>query len=190
MSRRALTVSELLAQLNALLEEGFTGVTVEGELTNVRLWESGHLYFALKDGSATLECVMWGQRAGRLRFCAEDGLAVLAIGSLAVYPARGKLQLVVDDLQPQGMGALQLAFEQLKRRLTAEGLFAPERKRPLPALPARVGLVTSLAGAAVRDMLKVLRRFPHVEVVIAPARRQPRSPRRSPDWAARVWWTW
>ena len=172
MSRRVWAVSELIREVNLLLEQGFAGVWVEGEVTNVSTSGRGHLYFSLKDGTAALDCVMWSARAGRLKFTVEDGLAVLALGSLTVYPQRGRFQLVVDDLQPQGVGALQLAFEQLKKRLAAEGLFAAERKRPLPLLPQRVGIVTSPSGAALRDMLKVLRRFPHIEVIVAGARVQ------------------
>lgn len=169
---RVWSVSELVGELNRLLGASFSDLRVEGEVTNVSSSSRGHLYFSLKDGEAALDCVMWASRAVRLRFQLEDGLAVLAFGSLVVYPQRGRLQLVVESLQPQGQGALQLAFEQLKRRLAAEGLFAPERKRPLPALPARVGVVTSVTGAALRDVLKVLRRFPHLEVVVADARVQ------------------
>ncbi len=117
----------------------------------------------------SVDCVMWASKAQRLKFRLEDGLAVLVRGSLTIYAQRGRFQLVVDDVQPQGMGALQLAFEQLKKRLDQEGLFAAERKRPLPALPNRVGIVTSASGAALQDMLKVLRRYPHLEVIVAPA---------------------
>ncbi len=172
MSRRVWSVSELVGEVNQLLEQGFAGIWVEGEVTNASASARGHVYFTLKDGLAALDCVMWASRAERLRFELEDGLAVLGRGSLTVYAPRGRFQLVVDDVQPQGVGALQLAFEQLKKRLGAEGLFADERKRPLPALPQRVGVVTSLGGAALRDMLKVLHRFPFLEVVVAGTRVQ------------------
>jgi len=172
VSRRIWTVSELVGELNAILEQGFSGLAVDGEVTNASLSGRGHLYFTLKDGAAALDCVMWGSRAERLRFRLEDGLAVRAVGSLTVYPQRGRLQLVVDALEPQGVGALQLAFEQLKQRLAAEGLFAPERKRPLPLFPRRIGIVTSRTGAALRDMLKVLQRVPFAEVVVAHAQVQ------------------
>jgi exodeoxyribonuclease VII large subunit len=172
MSRRVWQVSELIRELNALLEQGFANIAVEGEVSNLSTSGRGHLYFSLKDGEAALDCVMWSSRARRLKFETEDGLAVLAVGSMTVYPQRGRLQLVVEELEPQGIGALQLAFEQLKRRLDAEGLFAPERKRALPALPQRVGIVTSPTGAALRDMVQVLRRMPHLEVIVAPARVQ------------------
>jgi len=169
VSKRLWTVTDLIREVNSLLEEGFSGIRVEGELTNASRSGRGHLYFSLKDDAASLDCVMWATRAERLKFEVEDGLAVAATGSLTVYPQRGRFQLVVDAIEPQGIGALQLAFEQLKRRLADEGLFDVQRKRPLPALPSRIGIVTSLSGAALHDMLTVLLRFPHLEVVVAPA---------------------
>jgi exodeoxyribonuclease VII large subunit len=169
VSERVYTVAALIAEVNDLLDQGFSGVRVEGEVTNASTSGRGHSYFSLKDDTAALDCVMWASRARRLKFELEDGLAVLALGSLTIYPQRGRFQMVVDDLQPQGVGALQLAFEQLKKKLDAEGLFAVERKQPLPALPNRVGIVTSATGAALQDMLKVLRRFPSLEVIVAPA---------------------
>jgi len=165
---RVYSVAALITEVNALLGQGFSGVRVEGEVTNASTSGRGHIYFTLKDEAAALDCVMWAGKARRLKFRLEDGLAVLALGSLTIYPQRGRFQLVVDDIEPQGVGALQLAFEQLKKKLEAEGLFAAERKRELPALPNRVGIVTSATGAALQDMLKVLRRFPHLEIVIAP----------------------
>ncbi len=169
MNDRVYSVAALITEVNALLGQGFSGVRVEGEVTNASTSGRGHIYFTLKDEAAALDCVMWAGKARRLKFRLEDGLAVLALGSLTIYPQRGRFQLVVDDIEPQGVGALQLAFEQLKKKLEAEGLFAAERKRELPALPNRVGIVTSATGAALQDMLKVLRRFPHLEIVIAPA---------------------
>jgi exodeoxyribonuclease VII large subunit len=169
MKEHVYSVASLLAEVNALLDQGFSGIRVEGEATNVNPSGRGHVYFTLKDESAAIDCVMWASKAQRLKFRLEDGLAVLVRGSLTIYAQRGRFQLVADDVQPQGMGALQLAFEQVKKRLEQEGLFAAERKRPLPALPNRVGIVTSASGAALQDMLKVLRRFPYLEVVVAPA---------------------
>ena len=169
MNDRVYSVAALISEVNALLGQGFSGVRVEGEVTNASTSGRGHIYFTLKDEAAALDCVMWAGKARRLKFRLEDGLAALALGSLTIYPQRGRFQLVVDDIEPQGVGALQLAFEQLKKKLEAEGLFAAERKRELPALPNRVGIVTSATGAALQDMLKVLRRFPHLEIVIAPA---------------------
>lgn len=169
MTDRVWSPSTLIAEVNSLLEQGFSGITIEGEITNVSASARGHLYFTLKDENANLDCVMWGSRAGKLKFEAEDGLAVRARGSLTIYRQRGRFQLVVNALEPQGIGALQLAFEQLKKKLDAEGLFAEERKRSLPVLPNRVGIVTSATGAALQDMLKVLQRVPNLEVVVAPA---------------------
>ena len=169
MTDRVWSPSTLIAEVNSLLEQGFSGITIEGEITNVSASARGHLYFTLKDENANLDCVMWASRAGKLKFEAEDGLAVRARGSLTIYRQRGRFQLVVNALEPQGIGALQLAFEQLKKKLDAEGLFAEERKRPMPVLPNRVGIVTSATGAALQDMLKVLRRVPNLEVVVAPA---------------------
>jgi exodeoxyribonuclease VII large subunit len=169
---RTWTVSTLLREINTLLEQGFSGIAVEGEVTNASRSGRGHLYFTLKDADAQLDCAMWASRAVRLKFELEDGLAVRAVGSVSIYAPRGRFQLVVDSLEPQGVGALQLAFEQLKRRLEGEGLFAAERKRPLPALPQRVGIVTSPSGAALRDMLAVLQTVDHLEVVVSPTRVQ------------------
>ncbi len=169
MSDRVYSVAALIAAVNTLLEQGFSGVQVEGEVTNASTSGRGHIYFSLKDDSAAIDCVMWSSRARRLKFEVEDGLAALASGSLTIYPQRGRFQMVVDKIEPQGVGALQLAFEQLKKKLEAEGLFAAERKRPLPALPNRVGIVTSATGAALQDMLKILRRFSNLEVFVAPA---------------------
>ena len=172
MRDRTHTVSSLIREVNQLLDQAFPSVIVEGELSDVSRSARGHVYFRLKDAGASVDGVIWAAAARRLRFELEDGLAVLATGSLTVYPQRGRFQLVAEQLEPQGVGALQLAFEQLKRRLGAEGLFAEERKRPLPELPQRVGVVTSATGAALQDMLKVLRRHRRVSVVLAHAQVQ------------------
>jgi exodeoxyribonuclease VII large subunit len=169
---RIWTVGELIGAVNSLLDEGFASLWVEGEVTNVSTSSRGHVYFTMKDDFAALDCVLWSSKAERLRFRVEDGLAVVATGSLTVYPQRGRLQMVVETLQPEGTGALQLAFEQLKKRLTAEGLFADERKQRLPSLPQRIGIVTSLGGAALQDMLRVLNRYAYLETIVADARVQ------------------
>jgi exodeoxyribonuclease VII large subunit len=171
--RAVLSVSQLTEQLRQAVEERFPAVWVEGEISNFRLYGSGHAYFTLKDESAQLRAVLFRNRGRRLRFEPGDGQHVLAFGSLEVYAQRGEYQLVVELLEPRGLGALQLAFEQLKRRLTAEGLFEAGRKRRLPHFPRRIGIVTSPSGAAVRDMLRIIgRRFAGLRIVIAPCRVQ------------------
>jgi exodeoxyribonuclease VII large subunit len=171
--RAVLTVSQLTEQLRALLEERFPAVWVEGEISNFRAYGSGHAYFTLKDADAQLRCVIFRTRAQRIRFQPADGLHVVAFGSVEVYAQRGEYQLVVELLEPRGLGALQLAFEQLKARLQAEGLFDAARKRDLPRFPKKIGIVTSPSGAALRDMLRVIaRRFGELHIMIAPCRVQ------------------
>ncbi|HVG18123.1 MAG TPA: exodeoxyribonuclease VII large subunit [Blastocatellia bacterium] len=171
--RRALSVSELTARVKILVETQFNGVCVEGEVSNFRRHSSGHWYFTLKDEGAMLRCASFRMQNRLMRFTPEDGLSVRAHGRLSLYEARGEYQLLVEYLEPVGAGALQLAFEQLKGRLEAEGLFDMGRKRPLPMLPRSIGVVTSPTGAAVRDILRVLkRRNEAVSVLIAPARVQ------------------
>jgi exodeoxyribonuclease VII large subunit len=171
--RRVYTVSELTAQLRATLEEKFFEVWVEGELSNCRVWNTGHLYFSLKDAGAQIRGVMFRSALRMARFTPKDGLRVTARGRLTVYDPKGEYQLVCEHMEPAGLGARQLAFEQLKARLAAEGLFAAARKRPLPELPRKVGVVTSLDGAAVRDIIQVLRRrYANVHIVIRPTRVQ------------------
>jgi exodeoxyribonuclease VII large subunit len=171
--RQVYTVSELTGQLKAALEEAFPAVWVEGEISNLRTPGSGHSYFTLKDEGAQISAVLFRGRGRRVRFDLEDGMQVLTFGGLDVYAARGQYQLVVEMMEPKGLGALQLAFEQLKRRLEAEGLFDEGRKRPLPAFPRVIGVVTSPTGAAIRDILNIIgRRFGDLRVLIAPVRVQ------------------
>ncbi len=168
-----LAVGELTRRVRGLLEGAFPEVWVEGELSNYTAHGSGHWYFTLKDADASLSCAMFRGLNRRVRFRPEHGMAVLCHGRISVYPPRGNYQLIVDRMEPQGQGALQLAFEQLRSKLEAEGLFAPERKRRLPALPVRIGIVTSPTGAALRDMLRVLgERYEPLEILLAPARVQ------------------
>ncbi|MGH7310631.1 MAG: exodeoxyribonuclease VII large subunit [Candidatus Rokuibacteriota bacterium] len=171
--RAVMTVTQLTEQLRGVVEERFPAVWVEGEISNFRFYGSGHAYFTLKDETAQLRAVLFRTRLRRLRFEPGDGQHVLAFGSLEVYVQRGEYQLVVELLEPRGLGALQLAFEQLKARLGAEGLFEAARKRPLPRFPRKIGIVTSPSGAAIRDILRIIgRRFAGLHIVIAPCRVQ------------------
>jgi exodeoxyribonuclease VII large subunit len=155
------------------MEERFPAVWVEGEISNFKVYASGHAYFTLKDESAQVRTVLFRNRMRRIRFEPRDGLHVLAFGAVEVYPQRGEYQLVVELLEPRGLGALQLAFEQLKERLGREGLFDAARKRTLPRFPRKIGIVTSPRGAALHDMLRVIgRRFGEIHVVVAPAKVQ------------------
>lgn len=171
--RRVLTVSELTSSIRATLESGFDELWIEGEVSNCRVWNTGHVYFTLKDAGAQLKAVMFRSSYRYLKFKIEDGLHVVARGQLSVYEPKGEYQLVCEHLDPHGRGALQLAFEQLKRKLQAEGLFERGRKRPIPALPRKIGIVTSLDGAALKDIIKVLhRRHPRAHLVVRPVRVQ------------------
>jgi len=171
--RRVFSVSELTAQVRTLLEERFFEIWVEGELSNCRVWNTGHLYFTLKDAGSQIKAVMFRSSLRLLRFTPQDGLRVVARGRISVYDPKGEYQIVCEHLEPEGLGALQLAFDQLKQRLSAEGLFDQARKRPLPALPRKIGIVTSLDGAAVRDIINVLRRrYANAHLVIRPTRVQ------------------
>ena len=168
--RRILSVSQIVYQIKSRLETGFRDVWVQGEVSNLRIPPSGHLYFTLKDSDAQIPAVCFRMRRRYLKFRPEDGMELLARGSISVYAPRGQVQLMVSHLEPLGRGALQLAFEQLKERLSREGLFDPARKLKLPLFPAKVGVVTSPGGAAVRDILRVLQeRNDRVDVLIYPA---------------------
>ena len=172
-TRKVLSVSELTAQVKRLLEKQIGTVWVTGEVTNLRAQSSGHIYFTLKDAGAQLSCVLFRGEAVMNRSLLQDGQKILLQGDLTVYEARGQYQLIVHALELQGVGALQIAFEKLKQKLAAEGLFDPERKRLLPNYPQRIGLVTSPTGAAIRDVLHVVqRRNPGMEIIFAPCRVQ------------------
>src|SRR5512140_1699303 len=173
-----LSVSALNDRSKALLEERFALVWVEGEVSNLRRPASGHVYFTLKDAKSQIRAVIFRMPFGRAGnrtagFDLEDGMCVVCRARLTVYPPRGEYQIIIDAVEPKGLGALQKAFEQLKARLEAEGLFAAARKRPLPFLPACIGGITSPTGAVIRDILTVTRRrFPSVDILIAPVRVQ------------------
>jgi exodeoxyribonuclease VII large subunit len=167
------SVSELNALAQELLETNFPDIWVEGEISNFRSYPSGHLYFTLKDEGAELDAVMFRPLAAYLEFQPQDGRAVLARGTLTVYGPRGRYQLEVHRLKPAGLGKLQLAFERLKERLQAEGLFDEAHKRPLPSYPERIGLITSTEGAAIRDMISIIaRRYPAAQLRVFPVKVQ------------------
>lgn len=169
----AYTVSQLTRRIKALIEDRIGTVWVSGEISNWRVSPAGHAYFTLKDDTSQIDAVMFRGKLSRLRFDPESGLEVLALGLVSVYERRGNYQIICDDLQPKGLGALQLAFEKLRAKLQAEGLFDDAHKKPIPAFPRRIGMVTSPTGAAIRDMLNVIgRRFAHVHILIYPARVQ------------------
>ena len=168
-SRSVYTVTELNMEARALLEENFPRIWVEGEISNLARPGSGHIYFSLKDSRCQLRCAMFRMHNRRIDFTPENGTQVLANGRISLYPERGDYQLIVQFLEEAGAGALRRAFEALKQRLSAEGLFDEDNKRPLPTLPRQIGVITSPTGAAVRDILSVLaRRFPAIPVLIYP----------------------
>src|SRR5574341_1951041 len=173
LARHVYTVSTLTAEVKAVLEDGFSAVWVEGEVSNFKHHTSGHMYFTLRDAAAQIRAVMFRGNNRLLKFQPKDGLAVLVFGAVSVYERRGEYQINVEFMEPKGVGALQLAFEQLKARLEVEGLFDAARKRPLPRLPRKVGIITSPTGAVIRDMLTIIgRRFPGLAVLIHPVQVQ------------------
>jgi len=168
-----LTVTELTANIKALLETSFGLLWVTGEVSNLRRPASGHVYFTLKDETSQIRAVIFRSASAKMGFTLEDGMAIICRGRLNLYHLRGEYQIVIDAAEPRGIGALQMAFEQLKRRLDEEGLFDPSRKKRIPFLPERIGIVTSSTGAAIRDILNITgRRFPSVDILIAPVRVQ------------------
>lgn len=163
------SVSEITREIRLLIEERFGEVVIEGEISNFKPAGSGHFYFNLKDDQSQIRAVMFRGANLKLKFRAEQGLAVRCYGRLSLYEPRGEYQIIVEQMELKGVGALQLAFEQLKKKLEAEGLFAAERKRPLPFLPKKIGIITSPTGAVIRDMINVLtRRFPNVHIILSP----------------------
>jgi exodeoxyribonuclease VII large subunit len=172
-TRKVFSVAELTEQIRRLLEKQIGQVWVSGEVTNFRAQSSGHIYFTLKDSSAQIACVLFRGEDVPHRELISDGQKILVQGELTVYEVRGQYQLIVRAVELQGIGALQIAFEKLKQKLSTEGLFAPERKRPLPRFPQRIGLITSPTGAAIRDVIHVIqRRDPGLEIILAPCRVQ------------------
>ena len=169
VERKVFSVSDLTRNVRFVLEENFSGVWVEGEVSNFKLHTSGHMYFSLKDEEAQIQAVMFRRENQRLDFELKEGLKVVAFGRISVYPIRGQYQFYAEKIEPKGLGALQLKFQQLKDKLNREGLFDEARKKPLPFLPKRIGIVTSVDGAALHDILTVLdRRFADVDILICP----------------------
>jgi len=172
-TRRVFTVSELTTGIRLHLESKYAEVWVEGEISNARVWKTGHLYFTLKDSESQLKAVVFRSTLRYLRFKPSNGQQVIARGRINVYEPKGEYQIVCEHMEPHGVGALQVAFDQLRYRLEQEGLFKKERKRTLPILPRKIGVVTSLDSAAIRDIINILqRRYPNVHLVISPARVQ------------------
>jgi exodeoxyribonuclease VII large subunit len=172
-TRHVYTVSALTAEVKAVLEDGFSAIWVEGEVSNFKHHTSGHMYFTLKDADAQVRAVMFRGSNRLLKFQPKDGLLVLVFGTVSLYERRGEYQINVEFMEPKGVGALQLAFEQLKAKLEADGLFDPMRKRPLPRLPRKIGIITSPTGAVIRDMLTIIgRRFPGLAILIHPVQVQ------------------
>ena len=171
--RKVWTVSQLTARIRDLLEAEFDDLWIAGEISNTHASQAGHIYFTLKDEKSQIRCACFRDKLRAIKFRPEDGLNVTIRGSISIYESRGEYQVYVTQIEPIGLGALQLAFEQLKARLEAECLFDPARKKSLPLLPRRIGLITSPTGAAVRDVLRILRRrFPNVHVLLYPVRVQ------------------
>src|SRR6202034_2849714 len=171
--RRVWKVRDLVASVRNHIESEYSDAWVEGEISNFRAPDSGHLYFTLKDGNAQIRVVMFSSKARLLRFRPTDGMQVVVRGRVTIYEDRGELQIAAEYIEPKGAGGLEVAFEQLKAKLEAEGLFTPERKKAIPALPARIGIVTSPQAAALRDILNILRRrHDTANVLIFPAQVQ------------------
>jgi exodeoxyribonuclease VII large subunit len=173
MAEKIYTVSQLNKELKELLESSFVRVLIEGEISNYLKHTSGHRYFTLKDQNAQIKCVMWRWAGNNLFFEPQDGMKVKAVGQVTIYEKSGQYQLVVSSLQPAGIGDLEQAFQQLKKKLAADGLFDSEHKKPIPKFPARIGVVTSPTGAAIRDILNITkRRAPFIEIIIWPVQVQ------------------
>ncbi|MBI5183344.1 MAG: exodeoxyribonuclease VII large subunit, partial [Nitrospinae bacterium] len=172
-ARHIYTVIELTSLIKEGLERDFYDVWVDGEISNLRVPSSGHIYFTLKDESSQLKVVLFRFHQGSIRFEPTNGMRVIIRGRISVYEPRGEYQLIAEDMEPRGAGALQIAFEQLKERLFKEGLFDKKYKKPIPVLPQRIGIVTSPTGAAIRDILRVIdRRFANIHILIYPVRVQ------------------
>jgi exodeoxyribonuclease VII large subunit len=173
MDQKIYSVSNLTREVKELLEMSFPKLWVEGEISNLKFHSSGHIYFTLKDENAQVSCAMWRFRTNQLLFQPQDGMQIIAEGELQVYEKGGTYQLIIHQIQPAGVGALQQAFEELKKKLHAEGLFDEEYKKPLPPYPEKIGIITSPTGAAIRDIVSVAtRRFPGIQLILYPVKVQ------------------
>lgn len=173
MDQKIYSVSKLTREVKEVLEMSFPKLWVEGEISNLKLHSSGHIYFTLKDENAQISCAMWRFRTNQLLFQPQDGMQIIAEGELQVYEKGGNYQLIIHQIQPAGVGTLQLAFEELKKKLHAEGLFDEQHKKPLPSYPERIGIITSPTGAAIRDIVSVAtRRFPGIQLILYPVKVQ------------------
>ena len=169
----ALTVSDLTRRIKGILEDGFSNISVQGEISNFKRHSSGHLYFTLKDANSQISAVMWRGRASGLFFTPQDGMKVIVRGNITVYEVRGAYQIDIIQIQPLGVGELQIAFERLKQQLSEEGLFDAEYKKTIPQYPNRIGIVTSPTGAAIKDIINIIsRRYPSVELILYPVKVQ------------------
>lgn len=171
--RKIYSVSEITRDIRLLLEDSFSSVWIEGEVSNFSMHTSGHCYFSLKDAESILACVLFKNSAYKVKFKIEDGMSLICFGRISVYNKRGQYQFYVEKIEPKGVGSLQLAFTQLKEKLTREGLFDERHKKPIPLLPERIGIITSPTGAAIRDILHILaRRFPNMHIILYPVKVQ------------------
>src|SRR4030043_407686 len=171
--RYILTVSELTQEIKDILEDRFPDVWIEGEISNLRMPPSGHIYFTLKDDFSQIRGVLFKMQARTIRFVPKDGLHIIGRGRVSLYEKRGDYQLILESMEPKGIGALQLAFLQLREKLEKEGLFDPSRKKPIPMVPQKIGVITSPTGAVIRDMLHILkRRFENLHILLYPVRVQ------------------
>ena len=172
-TEKLFTVSEITRKIRASLEYDFSNISIVGEISNIRKPSSGHVYLTLKDRNAQLQAVVFRNTANKIKFELKDGMEIISFGSITVYEPRGQYQIIIDQIEPKGIGALQLAFQQLKEKLEKEGLFDVSRKKPIPFIPQKIGIVTSPTGAAIKDILNIIeRRFANVEILLYPVKVQ------------------
>ena len=172
-TEKLFTVSEITRKIRTSLEHDFSNISIVGEISNIRRPSSGHVYLTLKDENAQIQAVVFRNTASKIKFELKDGMEIISYGSITVYEPRGQYQIIIDQIEPKGIGALQLAFQQLKEKLEKEGLFDVSRKKPIPFIPQKIGIVTSPTGAAIKDILNIIeRRFANVEILLYPVKVQ------------------